>query len=81
MPSASFRTFPGRMNLVAASQKSSIIFTANDDRVGIVDTPTGEGFCLLPQFKGFRPRPFPDDGSEGYLLRQFVLSCLYNLTS
>jgi hypothetical protein len=81
MPPTIFQTFQGRMNLVAASRQASTTFTAHDDRIGILDTPTGHGFCHLPQFKGFRPRPFPDDDSEGYLLEQFVLPFLYNLTS
>jgi len=81
MPATIFRTFPGRMNLVAASRQSSTIFTAHEDRVGIVDTPTGHGFCHLPKFRGFRLRQFPDDDSEGYLLPQYVLPSLYNLTS
>jgi hypothetical protein len=73
MPATIFRTFPGRMNLVAASRQSSSIFIGNNDRVGIVDTPTGHGFCHLPPFRGFRDRPFPDDDSQGYLHEQFVL--------
>jgi hypothetical protein len=81
MPPTIFPTFSGRMNLVAASRQSSTIFTAHEDRIGVIDTPTGHGFCHLPQFRGFRLRPFEDDGSEGYLLEQFVLPSLNNLTS
>jgi len=73
MPGTSFQTFQGRMNLVAASRQSLTIFTGHEDHVGIVDTPTGHGFCHLPQFRGFIDRPFPDDGSEGYLLGDYVL--------
>ena len=60
------------MNLVAASKRSSYIFIAHEDRVGMLETPAGQGLCELGRYEREIPRPFPDDGSEGYLLHRYV---------
>jgi WD40 repeat protein len=67
------------MNLVAASQKSPLIYIAHEDTVGIMPTPFKEGLSELPNYDCKLSRAFPDDGSEGYLLGRYVHISPYHL--
>lgn len=69
-------TFPSRMNLVAASKRTSTLFVAHEDRVGVLQTPSGYNYSDLEDYSRFTIRPFPDDDSKGHLLPQYVFSTL-----
>jgi hypothetical protein len=64
-----------RTNLVAASKRTPHIFIAHDDDIGVSPTPTGPAFYLhLNYYDKVINRPYPDDESEGYLIRLLVSS-------
>lgn len=60
------------MNLVVASNRSPVLFVAQDDHVTVYDTPTAHGQAEPVVMRRRLERPYPDDDSEGYLSKQNV---------
>ena len=71
-PPSNFITFQARMNLLAASKRLPQIYVAHEDKIGVMPIPSGEGLCDLPSYDRILNRPFPDDGSKGYILAHYV---------
>lgn len=69
-----FMVLSGRSNLVVASKRTQAIFVAHFDEIGMSQTPSGPSFKLGPDYDKVIKKPYPEDGSEGYLLNHLVVT-------
>jgi hypothetical protein len=60
-------TMEYRMDLAVASKRYPLMFMALRDRIGVYTTPTAHGWCEPSNAIHILNKPFPDDGSKGYL--------------
>jgi hypothetical protein len=75
-----FPSLSGRSNLVAASKQTNRIFVAHGDQIGMSETPSGPRF-VFGIYEKIIPKPYPDDGSVGYLVDDIVVTVAqYSLT-